>query len=73
MKNTVTTITCDKCGKDISPDKIMYECTSHVSFALNYWHGGSMGGEEDIDYFNLDLCDKCSRELAHLIENWLKK
>lgn len=65
-------IKCDKCGKDISPDK-NYGCTSHIKFKLRYWHGGSMGGEEDDDNFSLDLCDDCSRELSMMIKNWLKK
>ena len=32
-----------------------------------------MGGEEDLDRFDFDLCDKCARQLSSLIENWLKE
>ena len=71
MKKEV--IKCDKCGKDIFPDKILYARTSHIKFKLSYWHGGSIGGSEDDDDFNLDLCDDCSRELSMMIKNWLKK
>lgn len=66
-------IKCDKCGKNISPDVVYAENTSHIKFALNYWHGGSIGGEEDIDRFELDLCDDCSRELSYLIKEWIKE
>lgn len=65
-------IKCDKCGEDISPDRILYGKKSHIEFELNYWHGGSVGGEEDIDRFELDLCDNCSRELSQNINDWIK-
>lgn len=64
-------VKCDKCGKDISPDVIQYGCKSHIEFELNYWHGGSLGGREDTDEFEIDLCDDCSRKLAQMINNWL--
>ena len=66
-------IKCDRCGKDISPDVLMYGCSSHIEFTLKYWHGGSVGGEEDSDHFKLDLCDECSRKLSYMINNWLKE
>ena len=64
-------VKCDKCHGDISPDKIFYARTSHIEFTLVYWHGGSIGGKEDEDNFELDLCDDCSRELSQMITNWL--
>lgn len=70
MKEVV--IKCDRCGEDISPSVILYGNRSHIKFELNYWHGGSIGGDEDIDKFELDLCDDCSRELSHKIKEWLK-
>jgi len=70
MKSTV--VTCDRCGKDISPDKSLYGHRSHIQFTLEYWHGGSMGGEEDRDHFNLDLCESCSRVLSMRLKEWLK-
>jgi len=51
----------------------MYGCSSHVEFTLEYWHGGSIGGEEDRDHFDLDLCDDCSRELSYMIKKWIKE
>ena len=66
-------IKCDRCGKDISPDKRLYGRFSHIEFVLEYWHGGSIGGEEDEDNYALDLCDDCSRDLATKIDAWLNK
>jgi len=66
-------IICDRCGKDISPDKRMYSKISHIGFTLEYWHGGSMGGEEDRDRYDLDLCEDCSRDLARVMDGWLKE
>ena len=40
----------DRCGEDISPDVLMYGCSSHIKFTLRYWHGGSLGGKEDDVY-----------------------
>ena len=65
-------IKCDRCGKDISPDKILYGRKSHIEFTLEYCHYGSIGGKEDEDYFELDLCDKCSSDLSYKMKNWLK-
>lgn len=65
-------IKCDRCGKDISPDVVYAENTSHLKFKLNYWHGGSIGGEEDIERFELDLCNDCSRDLSYQIKEWIK-
>ena len=65
-------IKCDRCGKDISPDVLMYGCSSHIEFTLEYWHGGSIGGSEDQDNFVLDLCDDCSKKLSENISKWLK-
>ena len=64
---------CDRCGDDISPDKIMYGRRSHIAFTLEYWHGGSIGGEEDRDHFNYDLCEDCSRELSWIMRKWMKR
>jgi len=70
MKKEV--IKCDRCGRDISPDKLMYGCKSHIELDLEYCHYGSIGGSEDIDHFELDLCDDCSRDLSAFIKYWLK-
>ena len=65
-------IKCDRCGEDISPDVLMYGCSSHIKFTLRYWHGGSLGGKEDEDDVELDLCDDCSRYLSDNIKIWLE-
>ena len=66
MKKTI--ITCDRCGKDLDLDNYR----NHVNFNLYYWHGGSLGGEEDKDKFDFDLCESCDEELSNLIDNWFK-
>ena len=66
MKKTI--ITCDKCGKNLDLDNYH----NHVKIDLYYWHGGSMGGEEDRDKFDFDLCESCAEKLSNLIDNWLK-
>ncbi len=63
----ITKIICDKCGKEIGSYYI-----SHVNLCLRYWHGGSIGGEEDEDKYSFDLCDDCSRQLSYKIKDWLK-
>ena len=65
MKKTI--ITCDRCGRETSDNY-----RNHVNFNLYYWHGGSIGGEEDKDKFDFDLCDSCAEKLSNLIDNWLK-
>ena len=50
----------------------MYGCSSHIKFTLRYWHGGSLGGKEDEDDVELDLCDDCSRYLSDNIKKWLE-
>ena len=67
------TYKCDRCGEDITLGVQMWHRPHHVNFALYYWHGGSMGGEEDVDRFDFDLCDNCARQLSSLIKNWLKE
>lgn len=62
------TILCDRCGKDITDS----EYHNHIDLELKYWHGGSMGGEEDIDYHELDLCHDCARDLSMFIKTWKK-
>lgn len=64
-------ITCDRCGKDITLSVQMWNRQHHINLNLYYWHGGSMGGEEDIDNFNIDLCDECARDLSNNISKWL--
>ena len=66
MKKTI--ITCDSCGKDIASDKYY----NRIAFNLYYWHGGSLGGEEDKDKFDFDICESCAEKLSNLIDNWLK-
>ena len=66
------TYTCDRCGEDITLDIQMWHRPRNVNFGLYYWHGGSIGGEEDIDRFDFYLCDKCAKELSDYLKNWLK-
>ncbi len=66
MKKTI--ITCDRCGKDITLNKYY----NRIAFNLYYWHGGSLGGEEDKDKFDFDICESCAEKLSNLINNWLK-
>ena len=66
MKKTI--ITCDRCGIDLETQGYR----NHVNFNLYYWHGGSIGGEEDKEKFDFDLCESCARKLTNLINNWLK-
>lgn len=68
MKKTI--ITCDRCGKNLDLDPNNYR--NHVNFNLYYWHGGSLGGEEDKDKFDFDFCESCAEKLSNLINNWLK-
>ena len=63
-----TTITCDRCGKEING----YEYHNHLDFCLDYWHGGSLGGSEDEEKFDVDLCGDCAQELSYNIKQWLK-
>lgn len=60
-------ITCDRCGKDLD---LTYR--NHINFNLYYWHGGILGGEEDNDKFDLDICESCAEKLSKLIDNWRK-
>lgn len=59
---------CDKCKKEIKNAQYL----SHVDISLRYWHGGSMGGEEDIDRYTFDLCGDCAEQLSSNIKKWLK-
>lgn len=45
---------------------------SMINTRFNAWHGGSIGGEEDKDKFDFDLCESCAEELSNLIDIWLK-
>ena len=63
-------ITCDKCGCDMTGTVFNQ---NHLNFTLRYWHGGSMGGNEDKTKFDIDLCENCSRELAGYIRHWLRE
>lgn len=71
MKKQV--LICDRCGKDISQDTILHGCKSNINIDLEFCHYGSMGGEEDLEHFELDLCDDCSRDLYYKLKNWLKE
>lgn len=62
------TILCDRCGEDITDS--WYR--NHIHLELNYWHGGSMGDDEDRDYHELDLCHDCARDLSMFIKKWKK-
>lgn len=64
--------TCDKCGADITLGIQLWRRPYHTQLDLFYWHGGSMGGEEDIDHFDFYLCDDCARKLSNYLQNWLK-
>ena len=66
MKKTI--ITCDRCGKDL----ILDNYHNRINFNLYYWHGGSLGGEEDKDKFELDLCENCAEKLSQMLEKWIK-
>jgi len=62
-------VKCDRCGKDISSDTYK----THLNLELYYRHYGSIGGDEDIDELDFDLCDDCSRILSYNIKRFLKK
>ena len=69
-----TTITCDHCGKTIENDINGFpHYLNNVNIHLTYWHGGSMGGEEDVDRYNFEICGECARKLSHQIKKWLNK
>ena len=72
MKKTI--YTCDRCGKEITEDingHPRYLNTFNLRFY--FWHGGSMGGEEDISHIECELCEDCTRNFYHNIKNWLEK
>ena len=64
-----TTITCDRCGEEISGHAYL----SHIDIILRYWHGGSVGGLEDEEKFDIDLCGDCACELSGKLKVWLKE
>lgn len=61
-------ITCDRCGKDIT-NNIQY--LNNINLNLKYWHGGSMGGEEDVDRLQCEICGDCARSLYYTFKKWL--
>lgn len=63
------TIICDRCGKDITGST---NYRNHLDITLEYWHGGSLGGIEDEDNFDVDLCDDCAQKLSTIIDKFLK-
>lgn len=65
----ITVIKCDRCGKDITDSNYK----SHIRFTIRYWHGGSMGGAEDEDCHEFDLCDDCAMEYGALTRNFTKQ
>lgn len=69
-----TTITCDRCGKEITDDINGFpHYLNNINLNLNYWHGGSMGGEEDIDRLHYEICGDCARSLYYTLKKWFKK
>ena len=71
MRKTI--ITCDRCGKEISNDINGFpHYLNDIDIRLNYWHGGSMGGEEDVDRLHYEICGDCARSLYHALKKWFK-
>ena len=71
MRETI--ITCDRCGKKIGNDINGFpHYLNSVNIRLTYWHGGSMGGDEDVDKHSFEICGDCARELSYIIEKWRK-
>ena len=64
-------VTCDRCGKDAVNPHYHY-CQNHLKLMLIYWHGGSVGGKEDEENFEFDLCEKCAEEFSNMIKGFLK-
>lgn len=62
-------VNCDKCGKDMTHSPNHYN--NHLKFSLYYWHGGSVGGDEDKKEFDIDLCEDCARKLSGVLSSWL--
>jgi len=65
----VKKIICDKCGKEIT--NLNYY--NKLKFTLRYWHGGSMGGREDDENFDIDICEECAISLSGLLEKWMNE
>lgn len=63
----ITVIKCDRCGKDITDSQYK----NHIRFTIRYWHGGSMGGSEDEDCHEFDLCDDCAMEYGSLTRKFM--
>lgn len=61
-------IICDKCGKEITN----FNYYNKLKFTLRYWHGGSIGGSEDDENFDIDLCEECANSLSWLLNKWIK-
>jgi hypothetical protein len=62
----VKKIICDKCGKEIT--NLTYY--NKLKFTLRYWRGGSMGGREDDENFDIDICGECAGSLSLLLKRW---
>jgi hypothetical protein len=65
----VTVIKCDRCGKDISDSHYK----NRIRFTIRYWHGGSIGGSEDEDEHEFDLCGDCAMEYGELTKNFIEQ
>ena len=65
----VTVIKCDRCGRDITDSRYK----NHISFTLRYCHYGSIGGSEDEDEHEFDLCDDCAIEYGVLTKNFIEQ
>lgn len=63
MKEIITY--CDCCGE--KTEKIHFK-GSILKFEMEEWSGGSMGGSEDAEHCDIELCADC----AHKIESFLK-
>lgn len=59
---------CDACGKEIRPS---YFKSARLSFRINEWGGGSVGGDEDIFIQEADLCKDCAHKLQRFLREQL--
>lgn len=65
----ITVIKCDRCGKDITDSHYK----NHIRFTIRYWLGGSIGGSEDEDCHEFDLCDGCAMGYGSLTKNFIEQ
>ena len=56
---------CDACGKEVERG---YFRSGELSFKIDEWAGGSMGGREDIFIQKGDLCEECAHKLQKFIK-----